>query len=155
MWRLTWNEFRKRGNLQDLSARDCGETGQQYTVFQPAEVELADVLETILSKVRDLAPSRIIIDRCRNSGSAGTRLAAVSSAGAQPQTVPFEGRDCTTLLLDERFRNDPGEKPVQTIAHGVISLEVLQRSYGTRAGDGGIEGPGIEFSRGLSRLHHR
>ena len=41
----------------------------------------------------------------------------------------FEGQDCTTLLLDERFRDNP-ESQVQTIAHGVISLEVLQRSYG-------------------------
>jgi len=41
----------------------------------------------------------------------------------------FEGRDCTTLLLDERFRANH-ESQVQTIAHGVISLEVLQRSYG-------------------------
>ena len=41
----------------------------------------------------------------------------------------FEGQDCTTLLLDERFRDTP-ESQVQTIAHGVISLEVLQRNYG-------------------------
>ena len=41
----------------------------------------------------------------------------------------FEGRDCTTLLLDERFRANI-ESQVQTIAHGVICLEVLQRNYG-------------------------
>jgi circadian clock protein KaiC len=41
----------------------------------------------------------------------------------------FEGRDCTTLLLDERFR-DNLESQVQTIAHGVIALEVLARNYG-------------------------
>ncbi|HVX56116.1 MAG TPA: ATPase domain-containing protein, partial [Candidatus Saccharimonadales bacterium] len=41
----------------------------------------------------------------------------------------FEGLDCTTLLLDERFRHDR-ESQVQTIAHGVISLEVLPREYG-------------------------
>jgi circadian clock protein KaiC len=41
----------------------------------------------------------------------------------------FEGRDCTTLLLDERFR-DNLESQVQTIAHGVIALEVLARDYG-------------------------
>jgi circadian clock protein KaiC len=41
----------------------------------------------------------------------------------------FEGRDCTTLLLDERLHQNL-ESQVQTIAHGVISLEVLQRNYG-------------------------
>src|SRR4051812_24502631 len=39
-----------------------GAAGQQYTVFQPAEVELADVLETILAKVRDVSPARVVID---------------------------------------------------------------------------------------------
>ena len=106
----------------------AGETGQQYTVFQPAEVELADVLETILSKVRDLAPSRIIIDSMSE-----LRMLARDSLRYRRQVLSlkqfFEGRDCTTLLLDERFRNNP-ESQVQTIAHGVISLEVLQRSYG-------------------------
>ena len=106
----------------------AGETGQQYTVFQPAEVELADVLETILSKVRDLAPSRVIIDSMSE-----LRMLARDSLRYRRQVLSlkqfFEGRDCTTLLLDERFRNDP-ESQVQTIAHGVISLEVLQRSYG-------------------------
>jgi len=40
----------------------AGASGEQYTVFQPAEVELADVLETILAKVRDIAPARVVID---------------------------------------------------------------------------------------------
>jgi circadian clock protein KaiC len=106
----------------------AGETGQQYTVFQPAEVELADVLETILAKVRDLAPSRIIIDSMSE-----LRMLARDSLRYRRQVLSlkqfFEGRDCTTLLLDERFRDNP-ESQVQTIAHGVISLEVLQRSYG-------------------------
>ena len=34
----------------------------QYTVFQPAEVELADVLEMILTKVREVSTSRLVID---------------------------------------------------------------------------------------------
>ncbi|WP_348264251.1 ATPase domain-containing protein [Telmatobacter sp. DSM 110680] len=106
----------------------AGETGQQYTVFQPAEVELADVLETILAKVRDVAPSRVIIDSMSE-----LRMLARDSLRYRRQVLSlkqfFEGRDCTTLLLDERFRDNP-ESQVQTIAHGVISLEVLQRSYG-------------------------
>ena len=40
----------------------AGDEGKQYTVFQPAEVELSDVLETILAKVREINPSRVIID---------------------------------------------------------------------------------------------
>ncbi len=105
------------------------ESGQQYTVFQPAEVELADVLETILGKVRDLRPSRVIIDSMSE-----LRMLARDSLRYRRQVLSlkqfFEGRDCTTLLLDERFRAN-SDSQVQTIAHGVISLEVLQRNYGT------------------------
>jgi circadian clock protein KaiC len=106
----------------------AGETGQQYTVFQPAEVELADVLEIILAKVRDICPSRVIIDSMSE-----LRMLARDSLRYRRQVLSlkqfFEGQDCTTLLLDERFRDTP-ESQVQTIAHGVISLEVLQRNYG-------------------------
>ena len=106
----------------------AGEVGQQYTVFQPAEVELADVLETILGKVRDLQPSRVIIDSMSE-----LRMLARDSLRYRRQVLSlkqfFEGQDCTTLLLDERFRNNT-DSQVQTIAHGVISLEVLQRNYG-------------------------
>jgi circadian clock protein KaiC len=101
---------------------------QQYTVFQPSEVELADVLETILAKVREISPSRVVIDSMSE-----LRMLARDSLRYRRQVLAlkqfFEGQDCTTLLLDERFRMNQ-ESQVQTIAHGVISLEVLQRNYG-------------------------
>lgn len=102
--------------------------GEHYTVFHPAEVELADVLETILARVRDVAPSRVVIDSMSE-----LRMLARDSLRYRRQILLlkqfFEGRDCTTLLLDERFRGNE-ESQVQTIAHGVITLEVLQRNYG-------------------------
>ena len=105
-----------------------GEQGESYTVFQPAEVELSDVLETILEKVRELNPSRVIIDSMSE-----LRMLARDSLRYRRQVLAlkqfFEGRDCTTLLLDERFR-DHQENQVQTIAHGVLTMEVLPRSYG-------------------------
>jgi circadian clock protein KaiC len=106
----------------------AGATGQQYTVFQPAEVELADALETILAKVREISPARVVIDSMSE-----LRMLARDSLRYRRQILAlkqfFEGQDCTTLLLDERFRGN-NESQVQTIAHGVISLEVLARNYG-------------------------
>lgn len=106
----------------------AGNAGEQYTVFQPAEVELADVLETILEQVREVMPQRVVIDSMSE-----LRMLARDSLRYRRQVLAlkqfFEGRDCTTLLLDERFR-DTRESQVQTIAHGVISLEVLPRNYG-------------------------
>ena len=101
----------------------------QYTVFQPAEVELADVLETILAKVREISPSRVVIDSMSE-----LRMLARDSLRYRRQILSlkqfFEGRDCTTLLLDERSTENR-ESQVQTIAHGVVSLEVLARNYGS------------------------
>ncbi|MGA2727256.1 MAG: ATPase domain-containing protein [Terracidiphilus sp.] len=115
--------------IAKISPPEIAGSTEQYTVFQPAEVELADVLETILAKVRDLSPSRVVIDSMSE-----LRMLARDSLRYRRQILSlkqfFEGRDCTTLLLDERFRNNP-ESQVQTIAHGVISLEVLQRNYGS------------------------
>ena len=106
----------------------AGDGGKQYTVFQPAEVELSDVLETILAKVQELKPSRIIIDSMSE-----LRMLARDSLRYRRQILSlkqfFEGRDCTTLLLDERFGAQT-ENQVQTIAHGVLCMEVLSRSYG-------------------------
>lgn len=103
-------------------------SGQQYTVFQPAEVELDDVLETVLAKVHEVSPSRVVIDSMSE-----LRMLARDSLRYRRQVLSlkqfFEGKECTTLLLDERFRDDP-ENQVQAIAHGVISLEVLQRNHG-------------------------
>src|SRR5579863_7377664 len=48
--------------IAKISPPELSGTDQEYTVFQPAEVELADVLETILVKVREVAPSRVVID---------------------------------------------------------------------------------------------
>jgi len=106
----------------------AGTADQQYTVFQPAEVELADVLETILAKVREVSPLRVVIDSMSE-----LRMLARDSLRYRRQVLSlkqfFEPRDCTTLLLDERFGSNQ-ESQVQTIAHGVICMEVLSRSYG-------------------------
>jgi circadian clock protein KaiC len=106
----------------------AGGGGQPYTVFQPAEVELADVVEMILAKVREVNPARVAIDSMSE-----LRMLARDSLRYRRQVLSlkqfFEGHESTTLLLDERFR-EQRESQVQTIAHGVISLEVLPREYG-------------------------
>ncbi|HTX76255.1 MAG TPA: ATPase domain-containing protein [Terracidiphilus sp.] len=106
----------------------AAQTSPQYTVFQPAEVELADVLDTMLAKVREVNPKRVAIDSMSE-----LRMLARDTLRYRRQVLAlkqfFEGQDCTTLVLDERF-NQHLEGQVQTIAHGVISLEVLPREYG-------------------------
>lgn len=106
----------------------AGAASKHYTVFQPAEVELADILETVLTKVRETAPSRVVLDSMSE-----LRMLARDSLRYRRQVLTlkqfFETQDCTTLLLDERPRDDQ-QSQVQTIAHGVVRLEVLPRNYG-------------------------
>lgn len=106
----------------------AGSEGQHYTVFPPVEVELADVLETLLAKVLEVNPSRVVIDSMSE-----LRMLARDSLRYRRQVLTlkqfFEDRDCTILLLDERM-GDSLDGQVQTIAHGVISLDVLPRDYG-------------------------
>lgn len=114
--------------LIKISPPEIQGSANQYTVFQPAEVELADVLEMILAKVREIEPSRVVIDSMSE-----LRMLARDSLRYRRQVLSlkkfFEGRDCTTLLLDERSGGN-FESQVQTIAHGAICLEVLPREYG-------------------------
>ncbi|MFP5237635.1 MAG: ATPase domain-containing protein [Acidobacteriota bacterium] len=114
--------------LIKISPPEIQGSANQYTVFQPAEVELADVLEMILAKVREIEPSRVVIDSMSE-----LRMLARDSLRYRRQVLSlkkfFEGRDCTTLLLDERAGGN-FESQVQTIAHGAICLEVLPREYG-------------------------
>src|ERR1700728_1823083 len=42
--------------IAKISPPEIAGSAGQYTVFQPAEVELADALETILAKVREVNP---------------------------------------------------------------------------------------------------
>jgi circadian clock protein KaiC len=106
----------------------AGAAAKHYTVFQPAEVELADILETVLAKVREVSPSRVVLDSMSE-----LRMLARDSLRYRRQVLTlkqfFETQDCTTLLLDEHLRDDE-QSQVQTIAHGVIRLEVLPREYG-------------------------
>ena len=60
--RLSLVRPRQGDDLQDFAAGTGGASRQQYTVFQPAEVGLADVREPIFAKVRKVAPARVVID---------------------------------------------------------------------------------------------
>ena len=61
----------------------------------------------------------------------------------------FAGRDCTVLLLDDRT-GDGSDTQLQSIAHGVIRLEKMHRSYGvTRRQLEVVKMRGSEFREGF------
>src|SRR5262249_49440167 len=104
------------------------EPDNQYTMFQPAEMELGRTMKTILAEVERLKPTRLVIDSLSE-----VRLLAQTSLRYRRQVMAlkqfFIGRECTVLLLDDKSA-DSSDIQLQSIAHGVISLEQLSPEYG-------------------------
>jgi circadian clock protein KaiC len=100
----------------------------EYTMFDPAEVELPEVLKVILAEVDRIAPSRIVIDSLSE-----LRLLAQTSLRYRRYVLAlkqfFMERKATVLLLNDQSTSD-AEVQLQSIAHGVLVLEQLAPEYG-------------------------
>jgi circadian clock protein KaiC len=100
----------------------------QVTMYHPAEVELNETTRKVLAAVEQLNPRRVVFDSLSE-----LRLLAQSSLRYRRQILAlkqfFIGRNCTVLLLDDKT-SDGSDLQLQSIAHGVISLEQLAPIYG-------------------------
>ena len=105
------------------------EADAQYTMFQPSEVEMGEMTRAVLEKVESENPRRVVFDSLSEM-----RLLAQTPLRYRRQILGlkqfFVGRDCTVLLLDDKssFHED---LQLQSIAHGVISLEQMLPEYGS------------------------
>ena len=102
----------------------------QYTVFNPSEIELADTTNAVLSEVERLHPARVVFDSLSE-----LRLLARDSLRYRRQILAlkryFSGRSCTVLLLDDRT-SERHDLQLESIAHGVIMMESVEREYGIK-----------------------
>lgn len=102
---------------------------QQYTVFHPTEVELSTTINRLTQEVARVQPSLLVIDSLSE-----LRLLAADNMRYRRHLLGlkqfFAGRNTTVLMLDDRTA-DGNDLQLQSIAHGVIRLEKLSRSYGT------------------------
>ncbi len=101
---------------------------QQYTVFHPSEVELAETVQKLTELIEREKPDRLVIDSLSE-----LRLLAADTMRYRRQLLAlkhfFLGRDTTVLLLDDRSA-EGSDMQLQSIAHGVVRLEKIPRSYG-------------------------
>ncbi|MDR7378754.1 circadian clock protein KaiC [Rhodoferax ferrireducens] len=111
-----------------LPAEDMLNSDTQYTMFHPSEVELSDMLKTILTAVEEKKPVRIVLDSLSE-----LQLLAESPLRYRRQVLAlkqfFARRQCTVLLLDDRT-SSLGDLQVRSIAHGVIQLDHSVKDYG-------------------------
>jgi circadian clock protein KaiC len=118
--------------LYEMSAQDEQELAPevQYTVFHPAEVELADTTNSVLKKVAEMAPSRVVFDSLSE-----LRMLARDPLRYRRQILAlkryFADKRCTVLLLDDRTA-EGNDLQLQSIAHGVIMMQSLEREYGVK-----------------------
>lgn len=114
--------------LFELSALQGFSGEGENHVFHPDEVELAEVMATILKEVDRLQPARVVFDSLSE-----LRLLAQSPLRYRHQILMlkqyFAGRNSTCLLLDDRT-SGADDLQLESICHGVIDLELRAPSYG-------------------------
>jgi circadian clock protein KaiC len=99
----------------------------QYTVFYPAEVELSDRVQTIMTEVGRYKPDRLVIDSLSE-----VRMLAKDPLRYRRQVLSLKeylSDRCTVLLLDDRSVRSM-DLELHSIVHGVIALEKVAREYG-------------------------
>lgn len=100
----------------------------QPRMFHPAEVELGETTQQVLKEVERAQPTRIVFDSLSEM-----RLLAQNALRYRRQILAlkqfFTGRQCTVLLLDDRT-SEVTDLQLQSIAHGVVTLEHLAPEYG-------------------------
>jgi circadian clock protein KaiC len=100
----------------------------QLTMFHPSEIDLTETTRKVLEAIERIKPRRLVFDSLSE-----LRLLAQNSLRYRRQILAFKqflvGRDCTVLMLDDRTA-DAADLQLQSIAHGVISLDYKAPTYG-------------------------
>ncbi|MDF3056096.1 MAG: circadian clock protein KaiC [Rariglobus sp.] len=100
----------------------------QNTVFRPSEIELNKTTDILLGRIDEVKPKRLVIDSLSE-----LRLLSDTPLRYRRQMLSLKQflsvRDVTVMLLDDHAA-DGGDLHVQSIAHGVITIEQLESDYG-------------------------
>jgi circadian clock protein KaiC len=117
-------------SIFELSAleRQLAEEAQN-TVFHPADVELNKTTHLLLQRIQQVKPRRLVLDSLSE-----LRLMSDSALRYRRQMLSlkqfFAGEQMTVILLDDHS-TEAGDLHVQSIAHGVITLEQIVSDYGS------------------------
>src|SRR5687767_14105965 len=105
-----------------------GRADDQYTLYDPAEIELTEMVKRVLDITARVRPSRVVLDSMSEM-----RLLARDPLRYRRQILGlkeyFAGRDCTVLMLDDRT-SEAHDLQLHSIAHAVVLLEQTAHEYG-------------------------
>jgi circadian clock protein KaiC len=119
-----------RLGILELSAmKQLAEPTARQTLFHSAEVELHEVTAPILAEIDRVKASSVVIDSLSE-----IRLLSGELLRFRRQLLAlkqfFAARRCTVLLLDDRTGEASGAGLLESLAHGVITLEKESPRYG-------------------------
>lgn len=102
----------------------------QNTLFHPSDIELSKTTKILLEEIERVKPARLALDSLSE-----LRLLSESPLRYRRQMLAlkqfFAGRNCTVLLLDDRSaRPESADLQVQSIAHGVVTLDKRDMEFG-------------------------
>ena len=115
--------------ILELSAmKHLAEPEERQTMFHSAEMELQEVTAPILAEVGRVKPSIVAVDSLSE-----IRLLSGDLLRFRRQILAlkqfFAERQCTLLLLDD-MTADTGSHLLESLAHGVVTLEKESPKYG-------------------------
>jgi circadian clock protein KaiC len=100
----------------------------EYTLYHPAEIELADLTKSVLAHVGKIGPARVVFDSLSE-----LRLLARDPLRYRRQILGlkdfFSSHPSTVLLLDDHSAGE-ADLQLRSLAHGVLLLEHLPFEYG-------------------------
>lgn len=120
-------------NLQGIELYELVSEGgldpeSEQSILHPSEVELGETVQSIMARVKELHPKRVVFDSLSE-----LRLLAQSPLRYRRQILAlkhfFSQQKCTLLMLDDRT-SEPGDLQLHSIAHGVITLELRAEAFG-------------------------
>lgn len=114
-------------SILEMDAEGALSPDAQNTLFHPSEVELGETTAKILAETAKVKPRRVVFDslsEVRLLAGAGLRFRRHVLALKQH----FSQLGATTLFLDDVVT--AGERELQAVSHGVITLEHIRPEYG-------------------------
>jgi circadian clock protein KaiC len=114
-----------------ISDEDLRGEDESYDVFHPSEIELGEVMRTLIAEAERVNPTRVVIDSLSE-----LRLLARDPLRFRRQMLAlkrfFVGRGATVLLLDAISATKIGDLQSNTLVHGVILLEQTVPPFGSK-----------------------
>jgi circadian clock protein KaiC len=117
-------------DIYEMANVDEGhDTDGENTLYVPAEIELGERMRSLMEAIDRIQPRRVIIDSCSE-----LRLLAGTPLRFRRQILALKRdlvkRNCTMWLLENPL-SPGGDVLLQSLVHGVVSMEQLAPLYGS------------------------